>query len=165
MAMDFHLVRLAHRDHCHCGLLLHPQSSRHGQIPERQGTFIYSTAPDRGQRCNARRGIQLGQCSQGFYRHQDLPLRFWVSSMSLPLYTLSLFLPSIIRGLAYTAAQAQLITILPYAIAFVTTITTAVLSERHHIRAPFIIGTTSFAIIDSLGTSCCCRTTVLGSPT
>lgn len=68
-------------------------------------------------------------------------------TMSLPLYTLSLFLPSIIRGLGYTAAQAQLMTIPPYAIAFVATITTAVLSEKYHFRAPIILASTSFAII------------------
>lgn len=68
-------------------------------------------------------------------------------TMSLPLYTLSLFLPSIIRGLGYTAAQAQLLTVPPYAFAFITTITVAVLSERTHRRAPFIIGSSAFAII------------------
>jgi predicted MFS family arabinose efflux permease len=68
-------------------------------------------------------------------------------TMSLPLYTLSLFLPSIIRDLGYTSAQAQLLTIPPYAIAFITTMTMAVLSERYHRRAPFIIGSSSFAII------------------
>lgn len=68
-------------------------------------------------------------------------------TMSLPLYTLSLFLPSIIKSLGYTAAQAQLLTVPPYAFAFITTITLAVLSERYHRRAPFIIGSSAFAII------------------
>lgn len=67
--------------------------------------------------------------------------------MSLPLYTLSLFLPSIIRDLGYSAAQAQLLTVPPYAFAFITTITLAVLSERTHRRAPFIVGSSAFAII------------------
>lgn len=68
-------------------------------------------------------------------------------TMSLPLYTLSLFLPSIIRDLGYTSAQAQLLTIPPYAIAFVTTMSIAILSERYKRRAPFIIGSSAFAII------------------
>lgn len=67
--------------------------------------------------------------------------------MSLPLYTLSLFLPSIIRDLGYTAAQAQLLTVPPYAFAFFTTLTIAILSEKTQRRAPFIFGSTSFAII------------------
>lgn len=68
-------------------------------------------------------------------------------TMSLPLYTLSLFLPSIIKDLGYSAAQAQLLSIPPYACAFVTTMTLAVLAERFGRRAPFIIGSSSFAII------------------
>lgn len=67
--------------------------------------------------------------------------------MSLPLYTLSLFLPSIIRDLGYTAAQAQLLTVPPYAFAFLTTLTIAILSEKTHRRAPFILGSSCFAII------------------
>lgn len=72
---------------------------------------------------------------------------FGFHTMSLPLYTLSLFLPSIIKSLGYTAAQAQLMTIPPYAIAFVATISTAILSERYQRRAPFILGTSSLAIL------------------
>ena len=68
-------------------------------------------------------------------------------TMSLPLYTLSLFLPTIITELGYTAAQAQLLTIPPYAIATGLTITVAVLSERYRLRAPFILSTSSLAVI------------------
>lgn len=68
-------------------------------------------------------------------------------TMSLPLYTFSLFLPTIIKDLGYTAANAQLLTIPPYAFAFVTTLTVAVYSERLHKRAVFIIASASFAII------------------
>ncbi|KAK0728760.1 major facilitator superfamily domain-containing protein [Lasiosphaeria miniovina] len=68
-------------------------------------------------------------------------------TMSLPLYTYSLFLPTIIAALGYTAANAQLLTIPPYAFAFVTTITVATVSERLHQRAIFIIGSALFAAI------------------
>jgi MFS family permease len=68
-------------------------------------------------------------------------------TMSLPLYTLSLFLPTIIKELGYTAAQAQLLTVPPYAVAFVTTLSVAVASERFKIRAPFIMASASFAVI------------------
>jgi MFS family permease len=60
-------------------------------------------------------------------------------TLSLPLYTLSLFLPTIIQELGFTAAQAQLLTIPPYAIATGLTVLTAVLSERLKRRAPFIM--------------------------
>ncbi|GLA65938.1 hypothetical protein AtubIFM54640_008138 [Aspergillus tubingensis] len=68
-------------------------------------------------------------------------------TMSLPLYTLSLFMPTIISALGYTSAQAQLLTVPPYAVAFVLTITVAILSERTHRRAPFILGSTALACI------------------
>jgi hypothetical protein len=68
-------------------------------------------------------------------------------TMSLPLYTLSLFLPTIISALGYKAAQAQLLTVPPYAVATILTVIIAVLSERTQRRAPFVLATTSLAII------------------
>ena len=68
-------------------------------------------------------------------------------TLSLPLYTLSLFLPTIIKDLGYTAAQAQLMSVPPYAVATALTITLAVFSERTGRRAPFILFATSIAII------------------
>jgi len=67
--------------------------------------------------------------------------------MSLPLYTLSLFLPTIIKDLGYTSARAQLFTIPPYALATLLTIAWAHLSERFHRRAPFALASTTLAII------------------
>ncbi|KAL4915540.1 major facilitator superfamily domain-containing protein [Aspergillus aurantiobrunneus] len=68
-------------------------------------------------------------------------------SMSLPLYTLSLFLPTIIQELGYSAAKAQLLTVPPYALGFITTITVAIFSERTRRRAPFIMGSSAIACI------------------
>ncbi|KAI2614807.1 MFS general substrate transporter [Hypoxylon fragiforme] len=68
-------------------------------------------------------------------------------TMSLPLYTLSLFLPTIIANLGYTAATAQLLTVPPYAFAFLTTVTIAILSERLGQRALFIGGSALFAVV------------------
>lgn len=67
--------------------------------------------------------------------------------MSLPLYTLSLFLPTIIKQLGYTAAQAQLLTVPPYAVATILTLIVAYFAEKTHKRAPFIIASSSLAII------------------
>ena len=57
----------------------------------------------------------------------------------LPGFTLSYFLPTIINDLGYSAANAQLLTIAPYAAGFVTNVIFAVLAERTKRRAPFII--------------------------
>ncbi|KAL9051529.1 MAG: hypothetical protein Q9162_005958 [Coniocarpon cinnabarinum] len=66
---------------------------------------------------------------------------------SLPLYTLSLFLPSIITDLGYKAAEAQLLTVPPYALATILTVITAMVSERHNLRAPYIICSSCVGII------------------
>ncbi|KAI1267018.1 major facilitator superfamily domain-containing protein [Xylariaceae sp. FL1019] len=68
-------------------------------------------------------------------------------TLSLPLYTLSLFLPTIITNLGYAAATAQLLTVPPYAFAFGTTLGVAILSERMGKRAVFIGGSALFAAI------------------
>ncbi|KAB5581050.1 major facilitator superfamily domain-containing protein [Coniochaeta sp. 2T2.1] len=66
---------------------------------------------------------------------------------SLPLYTYSLFLPSIINQLGYSAARAQLLTVPPYAVAFIFTLSIATLSERLHKRAIFIIGSAALGSV------------------
>lgn len=68
-------------------------------------------------------------------------------TVSLPIYTLSLFLPTIIRDLGYSSAQAQLMSTPPYAVAFVLTMTFAVYAEKTRLRAPFIIAGSSLAIV------------------
>ena len=68
-------------------------------------------------------------------------------TMSLPLYTLSLFLPTIIKDLGYTAAEAQLLTVPPYSVATMLTLIVAVASEKIKIRAPFIMATSSLGVI------------------
>lgn len=68
-------------------------------------------------------------------------------TMSLPLYTLSLFLPTIITELKFEAAEAQLLTIPPYAFATILTIIVAILSEKYKMRAPFIMASSTLAIV------------------
>ena len=57
----------------------------------------------------------------------------------LPAFTLSYFLPTIINELGYSAANAQLLTIAPYAAGFITNVSFGLLAERTKRRAPFII--------------------------
>lgn len=67
--------------------------------------------------------------------------------MSLPLYTLSLFLPTIIKNLGYSNAAAQLLTVPPYALAFLTTLAAAHFSSVVRRRAPFILAGCGLAAI------------------
>ncbi|KAH8679552.1 putative MFS transporter [Tricladium varicosporioides] len=73
------------------------------------------------------------------------------------LYSFGLFLPTIIVELGYTANQAQLWSVIPYAVASVITVTIAIVSDRLKIRGiiilftliPAIIG---YAVIANIGT-------------
>ena len=68
-------------------------------------------------------------------------------TVSLPVYTLSLFLPTIIKDLGYTAAQAQLLSTPPYVFAFFLTMAVAVIAEKMKRRAAFIIASSTLAIV------------------
>jgi len=56
-----------------------------------------------------------------------------------PLYGISLFLPTIIRGLGYTSSTAQLLTVPIYITASVLAVTVAWFSDRYGKRFPFIL--------------------------
>jgi len=60
-------------------------------------------------------------------------------STAVPFYSLALFTPSIITGLGYTNANANLLSIPPYVLGFITTIASTLVSDRMHLRGPFII--------------------------
>ena len=72
---------------------------------------------------------------------------FAFHTLSLPLYTFSLFLPTIIADLGFTAANSQLLTVPPYALATILTVFVAWWSARVERRAPFLIASSSVAII------------------
>lgn len=72
---------------------------------------------------------------------------FCFHTINLPISTLGIFLPTIISELGYTAAQAQLLSVPPFVAAFIFTMTAAVYAERTKLRAPFIIASSTFAII------------------
>lgn len=72
---------------------------------------------------------------------------FLFHGMSFALYTVSLFLPTIISGLGYKSWQSQLLTVPPYVFAFLSTMTTAATAKKVQRRAPFILGGSSTAIL------------------
>lgn len=65
----------------------------------------------------------------------------------VPLYSFSLFLPSIILGMGYTSTTAQLLTAPPNMTGFVSVIVCSYLSDRYKVRGPFIAGGTILGII------------------
>ncbi|KAJ6476017.1 major facilitator superfamily domain-containing protein [Mycena vitilis] len=65
----------------------------------------------------------------------------------IPVYAIALFTPTIIQELGFTAAQAQLLTIPPFAAGCVATILIGFLSDKYNLRGPFIIGPSLLALV------------------
>ncbi|KAK3312541.1 major facilitator superfamily domain-containing protein [Apodospora peruviana] len=63
------------------------------------------------------------------------------------IYSFGLFLPTIIKGLGYTANEAQLWSVIPYAVAACTTLAVAFLSDRLKIRGIMMLCTMPVAIL------------------
>lgn len=63
------------------------------------------------------------------------------------IYSFSIFLPTIINDLGYTANAAQLWSVIPYAVASVITVIVAVMSDRFKLRGPFALITLTLGII------------------
>ncbi|KAK4543228.1 hypothetical protein LTR36_005778 [Oleoguttula mirabilis] len=57
----------------------------------------------------------------------------------VPIYSYSLFLPSIIKGLGYTKVHAQLLTAPPNCLAFLTVIGASFASDKMRMRGPLIV--------------------------
>lgn len=72
---------------------------------------------------------------------------FLFHGFAFVLYSLSLFLPTIIAGLGFQSWQAQLMTVPPNTLAAISIWTTVWLSSRFNKRAPYIIGSAGVAII------------------
>ena len=58
----------------------------------------------------------------------------------IPVYAFSLFIPSIIKDLGYTAAKAQLMSTPPYCLAMFVAYAAATYSDKVGRRAPFVMG-------------------------
>ncbi|RWA08414.1 hypothetical protein EKO27_g6685 [Xylaria grammica] len=63
------------------------------------------------------------------------------------LYSFGLFLPTIIKDLGYTANEAQLWSVIPYAVAAVATLCTAYLSDHFRVRGIIMLCSLPIAII------------------
>lgn len=82
-----------------------------------------------------------------FSDHLVWAYAFLFHGFSFVLYSLSLFLPTIIAGLGFQTWQAQLMTIPPNVLASFSIWTTVYFSSKYNVRAPFIIGAAIVSII------------------
>ncbi|KAM3563100.1 hypothetical protein ARSEF4850_002486 [Beauveria asiatica] len=65
----------------------------------------------------------------------------------IPLYSVSVFLPTIVKGLGYTNEVAQLMSVPPYAVACLFTVGGGFLADRHGQRGIYMIGFNIVAIL------------------
>ncbi|KAE8227342.1 hypothetical protein CF319_g169 [Tilletia indica] len=73
---------------------------------------------------------------------------FLFHAFAFVLYSISLFIPTLIANLGrWQVWQAQLLSVPPYALAFIVTMTTAHFSFVYRVRGPFIIGAGLLAIV------------------
>ncbi|KAF7346346.1 MFS general substrate transporter [Mycena sanguinolenta] len=84
---------------------------------------------------------------QAFTDHLVWAYALLFHGFAFVLYSLSLFLPTIIAGLGFSSWQAQLLTVPPNTLASLTIWFTVWVSSRNNVRAPFIIGAAFVAII------------------
>ncbi|EOD45223.1 putative high-affinity nicotinic acid transporter protein [Neofusicoccum parvum] len=87
-----------------------------------------------------------------FFYHALQDWKIWVHmfitiGVYTPLYSISLFMPTIVRGLGYTDNVAQLMTVPPYVVACVFCIGGGFLADRLQTRGVFMIGFNIVALI------------------
>lgn len=58
----------------------------------------------------------------------------------IPVYAIALFTPTIITELGFSAANAQLLSVPPFVCGCIFTILAGVLSDKHQLRGPYVIG-------------------------
>ena len=67
-------------------------------------------------------------------------------SIAEPLYSLALFTPQIIADLDFSGASANLLSVPPYVLGFITTMVSAWVADRVIMRGPFILFWSCFVI-------------------
>lgn len=67
-------------------------------------------------------------------------------SIAEPLYSLALFTPTIIADLNFSGASANLLSVPPYVLGFITTMASAFVADRFIMRGPFILFWSCFVI-------------------
>jgi hypothetical protein len=65
----------------------------------------------------------------------------------VPIYAIALFTPTIIHELGYSAAKAQLLSVLPFAVGGFFTILVGIYSDKYQIRGPVIAGGAFISLI------------------
>ncbi|KAJ9103229.1 hypothetical protein QFC21_002652 [Naganishia friedmannii] len=126
-----------------------PQTSRYLTEDER---IICITRLNKDSLNEANTGIDWRGVRRAFMDWKTYVVAIMYSCMNLTLGSVSGFLPTIIKGLGYTEARAQLFTVPPYAVALVVMVLLSTISDRLRTRgipagSVFIIGIVGWALL------------------
>ncbi|KAJ3532550.1 hypothetical protein NMY22_g7699 [Coprinellus aureogranulatus] len=98
---------------------------RHGLATEFSMTYVWQALTDR--KVYIMVGIYMG--------------------LLIPVYAISLFTPTIVNELGFSAATAQLLTVPPFACGCILTLVFGIISDRKNLRGPFVMAGASISII------------------
>lgn len=123
---------------------LTPEERKHGM------TRLYNDTSRHLNNGQQDEGVEQFRWSE--VRRGVLNVQLWLTATTYVailsgLYSFGLFLPTIIKGLGYTANEAQLWSIIPYAVASVVTVIVAFVSDHFKIRGIVMLMTLPLAII------------------
>jgi MFS family permease len=96
---------------------------------------------------NAPVPFSMRQVKKAFTNWKTYVYALMYIGIAQPFYSLALFTPSIIKALGYTNANANLLSVPPYVLGFITTLLTAFASDKLKIRGPFLIGWMSLVVV------------------
>ncbi|KAJ3726896.1 major facilitator superfamily domain-containing protein [Lentinula raphanica] len=97
---------------------------------------------------------------QAFKDHRTYLHSLCFLGILIPLYSLALFLPTLVRELGFRAIDAQLFSVPPYALGCVCTLTCAYISDRLNLRGPCIIFAALLGIIGFIMLLCTTSSTL-----
>jgi MFS family permease len=89
----------------------------------------------------------ISKCSDHSQRASDTNMSPVTIGIYTPLYSFSLFLPTIVKTLGYADNKAQLMTVPPYVVACVCCISAGYFADKLQTRGVFMIGFTIVAIL------------------
>lgn len=88
---------------------------------------------------NASVPFSWGQVRSAFADYRMYVYAVMYISIAEPLYSLALFSPTIIQDLNFSGASANLLSVPPYVLGFITTMVTAFVADRIMLRGPLIL--------------------------
>lgn len=84
-----------------------------------------------------------------------LSWKVWIYSLiyfgiGVPFYSTAFFIPTIIKGLGFTNANANLLSVPPFAFGTLITLITGYFSDKYQVRGPFVVALSSVTAVGML---------------